>query len=152
LAADHAVASTEIGPRKLAEILGPLKAKPSPYLYVVVEATAHVLDLTDKAIRRRLGITLPDLLVPTDDWDRDMKAGIWSATHHIGKLAVGDARFDGILYPPYPWRKLLRKQGKYNLAVFMDRSSAAMATPRSAGVTLQVQDPRGVLASLGLKL
>jgi len=152
LATDHTVASIEIGPRKLADILGPLTAKPSPYLYVVVEATAHVLDLTDKAIRRRLGITLRDLLIPTDDWDRDMKCGIWSATHHIGKLAVCDARFDGILYPPFPWRKLLRKQGKYNLAVFMDRSSPAMATPRSGRVALQVQDPNGVLAALGLKI
>ncbi len=33
LAADHTVASTEIGPRTLPDVLGPLTAKPSPYIY-----------------------------------------------------------------------------------------------------------------------
>ncbi len=95
---------------------------------------------------------MKDLLVTTDDWDKDMKAGIWAATHHIGKLAVDDGRFDGILYPPYPWRKLLSKWGKCNLAVFMDPASPAMATPLHPSVSLRVQDPQGVLAMLGLKI
>lgn len=151
LAADHTVASTEIGPRKLADVLGPLKAKPSPYIYVVVEVTANVLDLTDRVIRRRLGVTLEDLLVTTDNWDRDMKAGVRAATHHLGRLAVDDGRFDGILYPPFPWRRLLQKQGKRNLAVFMDPMSPAMARALHRGVALRVQDPHGVLPALGLK-
>jgi len=152
LAADSTVASTEIGPRTRADILGPLKAKASPYIYVTVEATASVLDLSDKGIRRRLGITLNDLLVPTDDWDSKMSAGVWSPTHEIGRLVAADARFDGILYPPYPWRKLLQQQGKYNLALFMDAASDGMAAPRNSAVKLAVEDPQGVLKKLGLKL
>lgn len=152
LAADHTVASTEIGPRKLADLLDPLKAGASPYMYVVVQVTANVLDLTHVGTRRRLGVTLKDLLVPTDIWDSGMKAGKWAATHHIGKLAIDDGRFDGILYPPYPWRKLLRKKGKCNLAVFMDAASPRMARPLNRGVKLYVQDPHDVLKKLGLKL
>ena len=152
LAADHTVASAEIGPRTLTDLLGPLSAKASPYIYVTVEATASVLDLTNARVRRRLGITLADLLAPTDQWEADMNAGVRSTTQHIGALVAADARFDGMLYPPYPWRKLLRKQGKHNLALFMDGSSPGMAKPRNPAVELSVEDPQGVLKELGLRL
>ena len=153
LAADHAVAAMEIGPRKLKDILGPhLKAATPPYIYVTVKTTAAVLDLTDAAIRRRLTVTLNDLLIPTDDWDKKMKAGTWCATHQIGKLATTDGRFDGILYPPYPWTRILRRRGKQNLAIFMDPQSPGMAEPLNSGVTLRVEDHCDVLAKLGLRL
>ncbi len=119
---------------------------------MTVEVTANVLDLTDTGTRRRLGITLADLLVPTDDWHSRMSAGVWSATHEIGRLAAADDRFDGILYPPYPWRRILRQQGKYNLAVFMDSVSPGMAQPKNSTVKLSVEDPHNVLKKLKLKL
>jgi len=153
LAADHTVASAEIGPRTLADVLGPhLKAAVPPLLYVTVSVTARALDLTDPGVRRRLGVTLGELLVSTEDWDRGMKAGIWSATHYIGRWALQDGRFDGIVYPPYPWRRILDKPGKHNMAVFMDPSSPAMSRPRNPDVELSVRDPHEVLTKLGLVL
>lgn len=154
LAADHLVASSEVGPRTRLELLVPhLQAAVDPYVYVTVKVTANLLDLTDAHTRSLLGgVMLKELLVPTKKWDDDMDKGTWSATHHLGKLALEGDRFDGILYPAQPPDELLELPGKQNVALFMDPSVATMSRPLHASVKLEVVDPAGLLKRLGLKL
>lgn len=151
LAGDQMVASAEIGPRTFEKLLLPfLQTETDPFIYFSVKVTARVLDLTDQDIRRQLGIRLSDLLISTDEWDKNMGKGIWATTHEIGRLALSDDRFDGILYPPYPVTVLIKLRGKNNLAVFMDPDSTAMASPRNNAVRLEVIDKGNILKDLGL--
>jgi RES domain-containing protein len=153
LAADHLVASSEIGPRTRSELLVPhIQSATDPYLYFTVKLSAALLDLTDQKVRSSLGVTHSELIIPTDDWNDEMKRGRKSVTHHIGALALKDRRFDGILYPPYPSEHLLGIVGKQNVAVFMDADSEAMAQPLGSSVVLDVVDSGHVLKTLGLKV
>ena len=115
-----------------------------------MRVTAQVLDLTDTKTRRQLGIALPDILIPTKAWDDKMLRGIWATTHKIGRLALADNRFDGILYPPYPATALMNVQGKHCLAMFMDPNSEAMSKPNSNTIKIEVVDTGNILRSLGL--
>jgi hypothetical protein len=152
LAADHLVASSEIGPRTREELLVPhLQAAVDPYLYFTVNVTAELLNLTNEGSRAELGVTLEELVVPTETWDADMAKDVWAATHHIGRLAVEDGRFDGILYPPYPATELLDLEGKQNVAIFMDPSSLDMSRPLRGSVVLEVVDEGGVLGRLEIE-
>ena len=151
LAGDHLVASLEIGPRALDELfLSNLKIASEPYIYFSVKVTANVLDLTDMKIRRKLGITLKDILIPTEKWDKNMEKGIISPTHEIGELAFNNSRFDGILYPPYPTSSIIKLRGKSNLAIFMDRNSVSMSKPKNGKTVINVCDKGDVLKKLGL--
>ncbi len=152
LAGDNLTASTEIGPRTREELLVPeLDAVKDPFLYVDIKVTAKVLDLTDVTARRIIGVTLKDILIPTEKWDEDMDKGIQATTHVLGNLALDDGRFDGILYPSYPAHELLGMKRKRCLAIFMDRSHPYMAKPLNADVILEVFDTKGFLASSGFK-
>lgn len=152
LAADHLVASSEIGARTREALLVPhLQAAVDPYLYFTVRVTADLLDLTNEDTRDELGVTLAELVVPTEEWDADMARDIWAATHHIGRLAVEDGRFDGILYPPYPATELLDLEGKQNVAIFMEPNAPDMSRPLHDSVVLEVVDEGGVLGRLGIQ-
>lgn len=151
LAGDLLVASMEIGPRASDELFLPnLRIASEPFIYFSVKVTANVLDLTDMTIRRKLGITLSDILIPTEIWDRRMEKGIESPTHEIGQLAFLDGRFDGILFPPYPASVLIRVRGKNNLAIFMDSKSVCMSKPKNSNTVLNVCDKGRILKKLGL--
>lgn len=145
------MASTEIGARTIADLLLPhLKIPPSAYIYFGVQVTANLLDLTDARVRRRLGVRLEDLMIPTEQWDADMDKGIWSVTHKVGKTALDAGCFDGILYPPYPATSLIKLRGKHNIALFKDLHAPQMAKPLHTSVTLEVIDNGDVLKKLGL--
>ena len=151
LAGDHLVASMEIGPRANDELFLPnLKIATEPFIYFSIKVTANVLDLTDMKIRRKLGITFNDILIPTDEWDRNMEKGLESPAHAIGALAFKDVRFDGILFPPYPTSVLIRLRGKNNLAIFMNSKSINMAEPRNRQTVLKVCDDGRILKKMGL--
>jgi RES domain-containing protein len=153
IAADHLVASSEIGPRTRKGLLVPhLQSDVDPYLYLTVRVTAELLDLTTPSARVLLGVTLEEVLTPTERWDDDMEKGKWSITHHVGRLALQDGRFDGILYPSYPAKRLLRLSRKQNVAIFMDPASENMARPLRSSVKLDVVDPGGVLKQLKIDL
>ncbi|GBE04315.1 hypothetical protein BMS3Abin09_01248 [bacterium BMS3Abin09] len=150
-AGDHLVASTEIGPRTYDEFLLPyLKIPHPPYIYVSVRVTAQVLDLTDRQTRRYLGVTLPDILIPTEEWEDKMKRGVYATTHKIGRLALEDDRFDGILFPPYPVTSMIKLKGKHCLAIYMDPKSEAMAKPNGRTINIEVVDTDDFLKNLGL--
>jgi RES domain-containing protein len=151
LAGDHITASAEIGARTYKELLLPhLKMPEPPFIYFSVRVTANVLDLTNSVTRKQLGVDLAEILISTDDWDKNMEKGIWSVTHEIGKLAVEDLRFDGILYPSYPSTFVINPGDKHKLAIFMDSASIAMAKPRGSGVKLEVVDNYDFLKNLEL--
>ncbi len=151
LASDHLVASTEIGPRTSADLLLPnLRTPPSLYIYFGVKVTAKLLDLTDAKVRRRLGVRLSDLIIPTEQWDDAMQKGVWSVTHKIGKAAMDAGCFDGILFPPYPATSLIKIRGKTNIAIFMDPKAPRMAAPLHSSVRLKVIDDGGFLKKNGL--
>jgi len=151
LAGDHLVASTEIGPRTYDELLLPhLKIPHPPYIYLSVRVTAQVLDLTDSKTRRHLGITLPDILIPTEEWEDKMERGIWATTHKIGRLVLDDDRFDGILFPPYPVTSAIKLKGKHCLAIFMDPQSEAMSKPKGRTINIEVIDTDDFLKNLEL--
>ena len=96
-------------------------------------------------------MTKKELTIPTRRWDRDMDRGVWSQTHNVGRLALEDGRFGGILYTPYPSTRLLGMKEKQNVAVFMDPASPAMSLPLHESVELEVEDRRGVLEKLGIR-
>ncbi len=153
LAGDKLTATVEIGPRNYADLLVPLLSSVSdPYLYVDVRVTAPVLDLTNLGVRRRLGVTIGELTVPTEVWDEKMDRGIPSVTHQIGQIALNDGRFGGILYPSFPAREFLKMGKKVCLAVFMDKAHVAMAKPSCPGTLLKVVDDGDVLSSMGLRI
>ena len=150
-AGDQVVASAEIGPRTYDEFLLPhLKIPHPPFIYISVRVTAQVLDLTDTKTRRQLYITLPDILIPTEEWQDKVAKDLWTPTHKIGRLALDDNRFDGILYPPYPATAMMKVRGKHCLAIFMDPKSEAMSKPNSNTVKIEVVDTGDILKSLGL--
>lgn len=72
---------------------------------------SRVLDLTDPAVRRRLGITKKNLTAP--NWVKSQNAGQEAFTQQIGRLAR-EAGFEAILVPSAVAR------GK-NLDIFPDR-------------------------------
>jgi RES domain-containing protein len=151
LAADSLAATFEIGPRTRADLLVPHLQNPvSPYIYVSVGLTADLLDLTDPEVRLQLDVPLDELLASTEVWEEAMDRGEWLPTHVIGQLAAQDGRFAGILYPPYPIEALGGIPDKQNVALFMDPSAPAMARPQHGSVTLEVEDPGGILAALDL--
>jgi len=151
LAEDSIVASSEIGPRTRRDFLAPmLHAEADPYLYVQVRVSAKLLDVTDDQVRDLLAVTVDEVMVPTERWDEDMSRGVWAATHHLGRLALGDRRFGGILYPSYPSQRLLDLPGDC-VAIFMDSRDEEMSKPLRDSVRLEVIDPGGVLQRLGLR-
>lgn len=153
LASDQLIASSEIGARTRSEMLVPhLQSAAEPYLYVAIKVTADLLDLTDRSTRRLLGIKLEELLISTKQWDDDMDKGVWSVTHHLGKLALEDDRFDGIIYPAQPADELLGLPNKENVAIFMNPSLVTMSRPLHASVKVEVVDQGHVLKRLGLRL
>lgn len=149
LSCDQLTASVEIGPRTRTDILGPYCPPKDPYLYIGVKVTASVADLTDPAVRSKIGVRLRELMVPTQQWDGGMSAGRWAVTHHLGKLILGDGRFGGILYPSYPAYSIGLKQ-KVCLAIFMDKHATEMAIPKDPSTRLQVIDSFDFLNSAGL--
>jgi RES domain-containing protein len=152
LASDQLVASSEIGARTRSELLVPhLQSEADPYLYVTIKVTAHLLDLTDGPTRRRLGVKLEELLIRTRQWDDDMDRGVWSVTHHLGKLALEDERFDGIIYPAQPADELLGLPNKENVAIFMNPSLLTMSRPLHPSVKLEVVDKGHALKRFGLR-
>jgi len=152
LACDKITATVEIGPRTREDLLVPhLSGAEDPFLYVDVKATAPVLDLTERGVRRRLGVTLAEITVPTEVWDEEMDSGIRAVTHDLGQLVLENGRFGGILFPSFPARRFLKMKQKECLAVFMDVNHPAMAVPRGPATRLEVVDAGGILGSLGLK-
>lgn len=152
LACDILTASTEIGPRTHKQLLVPeLDEEKDPFIYVAVRVTANVLDLTNAQVRRKIGITLKDILIPTEKWEDDMVKGIWLTTHILGNLALNDGRIDGILYPSYPAHELLGARKKRCLAIFMDRYHPYMAKPMNPRTKLEVIDSKNFLVSSGFK-
>jgi len=151
LGCDKETSSYEIGPRTHEAFLGSLAyARSNPYLFIDVDVTTAVLDLTDRGVRRTLGVSKPDILIPTDKWESDMKKRSRSITHHLGALAWNDDRFGGILYPSYPAFARKKTSKKTCIALFMDVTSEGMATPR-APTRLVVVDAHGILMKAGFR-
>jgi len=153
LACDQTTASMEIGARTRKEILAPFlcsNASKPPYIYVNVKVTGPVLDLTSRAVRRALNVKLADILVPTESWDKDMETGKWAITHHLGKIVLDNGKFGGILYPSYPAYRFLKLRDKVCLAIFMNKNTPAMSTPKKPDTILNVIDKGGILKKIGL--
>ena len=85
-------------------------SKKLPFVVAGVEVTiSKVVDLTDAAIRRSMGISKDSII--KDNWKRTDENGIESLTQCFGRLAY-EAELDGIIAP-----SAIQKSGK-NLIVF----------------------------------
>jgi len=68
-----------------------------PRLFVAIDASLErVLDLTDRSIRQRLGVSMQRILA--DDWRKLQHAGTISLTQMIGQ-AIATVGMDGLLTP-----------------------------------------------------
>jgi RES domain-containing protein len=75
----------------------------------------RVLDLTDSAIRRKIGFTLTELL--DEDWEAIQARGEEAWTQAIGR-GCRQAGFEAILVPS------ARHRGGRNIVIFPDRLAA----------------------------
>lgn len=100
-------------------------AKPPQVLVTVRYDLRRIADLTDPAVRRRLGVTKRDLLT---EWSDDVDAGRVPITHTIG-LAARAAGFEALLVPS------ARNKGENNLVVFVDQLRV--------GSVVEIYDPTG---------
>ena len=81
-----------------------------PRVFVNIEVEVYdVLDLTDAAMRRRLGVTVADLT--EGSWRDFQEADREALTQAIGRTAY-KLGFEGLFYPS------ARLRGRFNLAVF----------------------------------